>query len=47
MWRIGQLERTVEGLERKVDRLTWALVTLSITISGSAIVFAFTVLSLR
>lgn len=47
VWRIGQLERTVEELERKVDRLTWALVTLSLTIAGSAIVFALTVLSLQ
>ena len=44
-WRLGQLERTVEELERKVDRLTWALTVAALSFAGSAAVFVLTVLS--
>lgn len=54
VWRLSQLERRLEELEhegdrrfeslnRKIDRLTWALVTLSLSITASAVVFALTV----
>lgn len=53
-WRLQQLEKRIdeiqhegdrrfELLNRKIDRLTWALVTLSLSITTSAIVFALTV----
>lgn len=45
--RIDELEhegdRRFEALNRKIDRLTWALVTLSLSITTSALVFALTV----
>lgn len=46
-YRVGQLEREVDAISRKIDRLVWGLVTLTITIAGSAIVFALTVASLK
>jgi hypothetical protein len=46
-YRVEQVERNVGKLERKVDRLVWALVSLSLTIAASAIVFALTVTSVR
>lgn len=46
-YRVTQLEREVSALQRKVDRLTWALVTLSLSIAGSAVVFALTITSVR
>lgn len=46
-FRVSELEKDVEALTRKVDRLTWALVTLTLSIAGSAVVFAITVLALR
>lgn len=45
-YRVGELETDVKALSRKVDRLIWALVTLTITIAGSAVVFAITVASI-
>ena len=41
-WRLGQLERTVENLERKVDRLTWALTIAALTFAGSTAVLVLT-----
>jgi hypothetical protein len=41
--RITQLEGDLELLARRTDRLLWALVTLSLSLTGSAIVFALTV----
>lgn len=46
-YRIEELERDVVVLQRKVDRLVWALVTLTISIAGSAIVFSLTVISIQ
>tara|TARA_R110000868_G_scaffold372088_1_gene635910 strand:- start:380 stop:583 length:204 start_codon:yes stop_codon:yes gene_type:complete len=46
-YRVEQMENYVGRLERKVDRLVWALVSLSLTIAASAIVFALTVTSVR
>lgn len=57
-WRLAQLERKVNELEieidkrfeiqgRKIDRLLWGLVMLTLSIAGSAVVFALTVLSIR
>lgn len=41
-WRLVQLERSVEELERKVDRLTWALTIAALTFAGSAAVLVLT-----
>lgn len=46
-YRVGVLERTIEALETKVDRLVWALVSLALSIAASAIVFALTVAGLQ
>lgn len=45
-YRVQELEADVRSLAKKVDRLIWALVTLTITIAGSAVVFALTVISI-
>lgn len=45
--RISELESDVELLLRRTDRLLWALVTLSLSLTGSATVFALTVASVR
>jgi hypothetical protein len=45
--RVAELEADIAVLQKKVDRLVWALVTLSLSIAGSAIVFALTVVSIR
>lgn len=45
--RVHELEQDIGVLQKKVDRLVWALVTLSLSIAGSAVVFALTVISLR
>lgn len=53
-WRLQALEKRLDEIEhegdrrfdslnRKIDRLTWALVTLSLSITTAAIVFALTV----
>lgn len=47
VYRVGELEKDVITLQRKVDRLLWALITLTLSIAGSAVIFAVTVLSLR
>lgn len=44
-YRVGQLEEDVRDLNKKLDRLTWAIVGLTITIASSAIIFALTVAS--
>ena len=41
-WRVGVLEKTIEELESKVDKLVWALVMLSVSIAGSTLVFVIT-----
>jgi hypothetical protein len=46
-YRVGLLEGNIAKLESKVDRLTWALVTLSLSVAGSAIVFTLTVAGLQ
>lgn len=46
-YRVGILERTIEDLTTKVDRLVWALVSLALSIAASAIVFALTVAGLQ
>ena len=47
IYRVGELEKDVLALTKKVDRLVWALVTLTLSIAGSAVIFAVTVLSLQ
>lgn len=44
-WRLDQLERGVEQLERKVDRLTWALTLAALSFAGSAAVIIISVAS--
>lgn len=34
-WRLARLERTVEALEAKVDRLTWALALAAVSFAGA------------
>jgi len=46
-FRVAELEKDVQSLTRKVDRLTWALVTLTLSIAGSAVIFAVTALTIR
>lgn len=46
-YRINELEADMEVLQKRTDRLLWALVTLSLSLAGSAIVFALTVASVR
>jgi len=41
-WRVGVLEKTIEELESKVDRLVWALVLLSVSIAGSTLTYVLT-----
>lgn len=43
--RISQLEAEVEALARRTDRLLWALVSLSLSVTTAAIVYALTVAS--
>lgn len=45
--RVGELEQDIAVLQKKVDRLVWALVTLSLSIAGSAVIFALTVVSIK
>ncbi len=44
-YRVNELEKDVSVLNKKLDRLIWSIVALTITIASSAIVFAFTILS--
>ena len=44
-WRLAQLEKTVEELERKVDRLVMAVTGAALMFAVSVAVFAFTVLA--
>lgn len=44
-WRLTQLERSVEALERKVDRLTLTIAGGAVTFAISVAVFAFTLLA--
>lgn len=41
-WRLWRLERTVEKLEAKVDRLTFAIVTGAISVAVSVTVYVLT-----
>lgn len=43
-YRIGRLEEEVKDLRRSVGRLTWVMLTASVTLSVSSVVFAATVL---
>ena len=45
--RMGELEDDMAVLQKRTDRLLWALVTLSLSLAGSAIVFALTVATVR
>lgn len=45
-YRVGELEADVKSLSKKVDRVTAVLMTLTVTIAASAIVFALSVVSL-
>ena len=47
LYRVEQLERDVDVLVKKVDRLVWALIGLSISLATSAIVFAISVAVVR
>ena len=42
-WRLTRLERTVEQLEAKVDRLTWALTIAALSFAGSAAVIIISI----
>jgi hypothetical protein len=44
-WRLQQLEKQVEELERKVDRLTMSIVGGAVMVTVSVIVFALTYLA--
>lgn len=44
-WRLGQVEKSIEELERKVDRLTMSIVGGAIMVAVSVIVFAITYLA--
>ena len=57
-YRVGELESDFnnlrresreanEQLQKKLDRLLWAILTLTITIASAAVVFALTILSTR
>ena len=41
-YRVGELEKSVQNLTAKVDRLMFSVVALSLTIAGAAITFALT-----
>jgi hypothetical protein len=45
LWRLTQLEKKVEELERKVDRLTMSIVGGAIMVAVSVTVFAITFLA--
>ena len=45
--RMGEMEADMAALQKRTDRLLWALVTLSLSLAGSAIVFALTVAAVR
>ncbi len=45
--RISQLEVEVELLSRRTDRLLWALVSLSLSVTTAAVVYALTVATVR
>jgi len=47
IYRVSELEKDVLALTKKVDRLTAALLALTLSIAGSAVIFAVTVLSLQ
>jgi hypothetical protein len=46
VYRLGEVEKDVLSLTRKVDRLMWAIVSLAFSIAGSAIVFVITAASI-
>jgi hypothetical protein len=46
-YRMSEVEKDVQELSRKVDRLMWAIVTLAFTIAGAAITFALTAQGLQ
>jgi hypothetical protein len=46
-YRVSVLERTIMELEKRVDRLIWALVLLSVSITGSTLTFVITTQAAR
>lgn len=46
-YRVEELEKDVKQLTGKVDRLMWAVLSLALSIAGSAVVFAITVAAMR
>jgi len=46
-YRVSELEGDIKALQKQVDRLIFALITLTVTIAGSAVVFAITVASVK
>lgn len=44
-WRLSQLERTVDEIERKVDRLVWALTLAALSFAGATAMLLVTVLT--
>jgi hypothetical protein len=47
VYRVGETEKDIGNLSSKVDRLFWAVLTLALSIAGSAVVFALTVQSIK
>lgn len=44
-WRLSQLERTVDELERKIDRLVWALTLCALSFAGATAMLLVTALT--
>lgn len=44
-WRVSQLERQVERLSLKVDRLTWALTLAALSFAGATVMLMVTILT--
>jgi hypothetical protein len=44
-WRVGKLEETVRDLNRKVDRLTWALTLAAVSFASATVMLMVTLLT--
>jgi hypothetical protein len=44
-WRVRQLENQVRDLNRKVDRLTWALTLAAVSFAGATVMLMVTLLT--
>lgn len=44
-WRLTQLERTVDLLEQKVDRLVWALTLAALSFAGASAILVVSLVS--